>query len=192
MHATNHMGKKSHGYGDLCMRKSLTSRSMDGGTTIQYTFREAEAEDVPKIVNLLNETIVKVYGQILPEDKLKSWVEGDNLSRDVSNSWQNMIVAEKADEVVAVAARFDDLVGLIWIHPAHQREGLGSALLDIVEIEIKNSGYEMAKLACFSDNDKAIRFYLDKGWEILREDINKEAGILEMVMTKTLTKKGRR
>jgi GNAT superfamily N-acetyltransferase len=172
------------------MRKSLTSKSMESGAIIQYTFREATEEDVPKIINLLNETIVKVYGQILPENRLKPWVEGDQLSSDVSNSWQNMIVAEKAGKVVAVAARFDYLVGLVWVHPAHQREGIGSVLLDIVETEITKSGYGMAKLACFSDNDRAIRFYLDKGWKILREDINEEAGALEMVMTKTLTKKG--
>ncbi len=173
------------------MRKSLTSKSMEGCAMIEYTFRDAAEEDVPKIINLLNETIVEVYGQILPEDRLKPWAEGDQLSSDVNNSWQNMIVAEKAGEVVAVAARFDNLVGLVWVHPAHQREGIGSVLLDIVEMEIKKSGYGMAKLACFSDNDRAMRFYLDKGWKLLSEEINEEAGASEMVMTKTLTKKGR-
>jgi hypothetical protein len=76
--------------------KIFTSRSIEGGAVIQYTFREAAVEDVPKIINLLNETIVEVYGQILPEDRLKPWAEGDQLSSDVNNSWQNMIVAEKA------------------------------------------------------------------------------------------------
>ncbi|HPJ85256.1 MAG TPA: GNAT family N-acetyltransferase [Methanothrix sp.] len=164
---------------------------MEGGAMIQYTFREAAEVDVQKIINLLNETIVEVYGQILPEDRLKPWAEGDQLTSDVNNSWQNMIVAEKAGEVVAVAARFDDLVGLVWVHPAHQREGIGSVLLDIVETEITKSGYGMAKLACFSDNDRAMRFYLNKGWKPLSEEMNEEAGALEMVMTKTLTKEDR-
>jgi GNAT superfamily N-acetyltransferase len=164
---------------------------MEGGAMIQYTFREAAEEDVPNIINLLSETIAEVYGQILPEDRLEPWVEGDQLSSDVKNSWQNMIVAEKAGEVVAVAARFDDLVGLIWIHPAHQREGIGSVLLGIVETEIKKSGYGMAKLACFSGNDRAMRFYLDRGWKLLCEEMDEEAGALKMVMTKTLKEENR-
>ena len=114
---------------------------------------------------------------------MEPWVEGDRLSSDVNNSWQNMIVAEKTGEVVAVAARFDDLVGLIWVHPAHQREGIGSALLDIVETEIKESGNEMAKLGCFSDNKPALGFYLARGWKVLCEEMDGEAGALKTVMT---------
>lgn len=172
------------------MRKSLTSKSMEGSAMIEYAFRDAEEEDIPKIINLLNETIVEVYGKILPEDRLKPWAEGEQLSSDVNNSWQNMIVAEKAGVLVAVAARFDDLVGLVWVHPAHQRGGIGSVLLDIIETEIKKSGYGMAKLACFSDNKRAIRFYLDKGWNLLSEEMNEEAGASEMIMTKMLKKDG--
>ena len=157
----------------------------------QYKFRRAAEEDVPKVVNLLLETVLEVYGRILPEDRLEPWVEGERLSGDVNSSWQNMIVAEKAGQVVAVAARFDDLVGLIWVHPAHQREGIGSALLDIVEAEIKNSGYEKAKLGCFSDNDRAMEFYQAKGWKLLCEEMDEEAGALKTVMTKKLTKESR-
>lgn len=157
------------------------------GLITQCEFREAAREDVPKIVDLLNETIVEVYGQILSEDMLESLMEGDQLSSDVNNSWQNMIVAEKAGEIVAVAARFNEMVGLIWVHPAHQKEGIGSVLLDIVEKEIKKSGYGTANLACFSDNGGALRFYLDKGWRILCEEKDEKAGALKMVMTKTLT-----
>lgn len=152
----------------------------------RYKFREAAEEDVPKIINLLNETIVEVYGRILSEDKLEPWIEGDQLKSDVNSSWQNMIVAEKAGGIVAVAARFNEMVGLIWVHPVHQREGIGSFLLDIVETDIKKSGYETAKLACFSDNSRALKFYLDRGWKILCEEKDEETGALKMVMTKTL------
>ena len=173
------------------MRKSLTGMPIEGSPVPQYEFRRAAEEDVPNVVNLLKDTILKVYSQILPEDRLEPWVEGDRLSSDVNSSWQNMIVAEKAGEVVGVAARFGDLVGLIWVHPAHQREGIGGALLDLVEAEIKRSGYKMAKLQCFSDNDRAVGFYQAKGWKLLCEEMDEEAGALKMVMTKTLAKESR-
>jgi len=159
---------------------------MQGGNMTDYEFRKAAEKDASKIIDLLKETIAEVYGPILPEDLLKPWLEGDQLSLDVNNSWQNMIVAENVNEIVAVAARFNEMVGLIWVHPGHQREGIGSVLLDIVETEIKNSGYGIAKLACFSDNCRALRFYLDKGWKILSEEKDEQAGALKMVMTKML------
>ncbi|MDD4650909.1 MAG: GNAT family N-acetyltransferase, partial [Methanothrix sp.] len=135
---------------------------------------------------LLKETIADVYGPVLPEGALKPWTEGDQLSLDVNNAWQSMIVAEKESEIVAVAAGFNDLVGLIWVHPAHQRKDLGGRLLDIVEAQIKESGYGTAKLACFSANEGALRFYQDKGWKILFEEKDEATGAMKTIMAKTL------
>jgi [ribosomal protein S18]-alanine N-acetyltransferase len=155
---------------------------------IQFKFRKAAKEDVPKLIKLCKETIVEVYGKILPWDKLVPWVEGDMVGVVVSKQWQKMIVAEKAGEVVGVTARSDDKIDLLWVHPAHHRRGIGSALLDIVETELKKSGCELAKLECFSDNDRAMGFYRAKGWKPLCEEMDEEAGALKMVMTKTLIK----
>jgi GNAT superfamily N-acetyltransferase len=99
-----------------------------------------------------------------------------------------MIVAEKAGEILAVAANLDDKVAFLWFHPAHHRKGIGSVLLDIVETEINKSGYKTAKLECFSDNDRAMGFYLTKVWKLLCEEMDEVAGALKMVMEKPLTK----
>ncbi len=171
------------------MRKIINSEPTDDGCMIQ--FRKAVKEDIPNLIKLFRETILEVYGQILPGEVLKPWVEGDRLSGDVNALWQYMIVAEKAGEIVAAAARYEDLIALIWVHPAYHRKGIGSALLDIVETELMESGYEKAKLECFSDNDRAMGFYRDKGWEALSEEMDKEAGALKTVMIKALKKDGR-
>jgi GNAT superfamily N-acetyltransferase len=155
---------------------------------IECEFRKAAPEDIPNIIHLLKETIADIYGPILPVGALKPWIEGDQLSLDVNNAWQNMIVAENGREIVAVAAGFNDFVGLIWVHPVQQRKGLGSRLLDIVEAEIKGSGYEMAKLACFSANEGALRFYQDNGWKILSVEKDEVAGVMKTMMGKTLAK----
>lgn len=156
---------------------------------IPFEFRKAAREDIPKLTDFFRETIVEVYGQILSREKLEPWIEGDMMSQEVNNLWQNMIVAEQAGEVRGVAARSDDMIQLLWIHPAHQRKGIGSVLLDIVETELKKSGYEQAKMICFSDNDQAMEFYRARGWKPLCEEMNKELGVPVTVMTKTLTKK---
>jgi ribosomal-protein-alanine N-acetyltransferase len=171
------------------MEKITTSEPMEDGRMIQ--FRKAVKEDIPKLIKLFKETILEVYGQILPGEVLKPWVEGDRLSGDVNALWQCMIVAEMAGEIVAADARYNDLVALIWVHPAYHRKGIGSALLEIVETELMESGYETAKLECFSDNDQAMGFYRAQGWEALCEERDKEAGALKTIMTKAMKKDGR-
>ncbi|MDQ1283370.1 MAG: [ribosomal protein S18]-alanine N-acetyltransferase, partial [Euryarchaeota archaeon] len=99
---------------------------------------------------------------------------------------QRMIVAERAGEVVGVAAALDNKIDLLWVHPSHHRNGIGGALLDIVEAEIAKSGCGIGTLECFSDNDRALGFYRSKGWQPLLQEMDDEAGAMKMVMTKAL------
>jgi ribosomal protein S18 acetylase RimI-like enzyme len=173
------------------MMDFITVKLMEDCSMIQLKFRKAAEEDAPGLLKLFKETLMDVYGQILPIDMLKPWIEGERLSADVDKLWPYMVVAEKAGEIVAAAARIEDLVALLWVHPAHHRRGIGSNLLDIVETDLMMSGHETARLECFSDNHQAMGFYRAKGWEPLREEMDKEVGVLKVVMTKNLPKMGR-
>ncbi|MDD4650720.1 MAG: GNAT family N-acetyltransferase [Methanothrix sp.] len=152
----------------------------------QIRFRKATEEDVPKLIKLCKETVVRVYDQILPREKLESWVEGGKIAEMVNKQWQEMIVAERVGEIMGVAAILDDMVDFLWVHPDHHRKGIGSALLDLVETEINRSGYELARLECFSDNYRAMGFYQAKGYNPISEDMDEDAGALKKVMTKSL------
>ena len=119
---------------------------------------------------------------------MEPWAEGDMVEGVVKEQWQKMVVAENAGELVGVAARSEDKVDLLWVHPACHGKGIGSALLDVVETDMKKSGYDLGTLECFSDNDRAMDFYRAKGWKSLREEMDEEAGALKTVMTKALAK----
>ena len=152
----------------------------------EIEFKEASEQDIPSIVNLLKETIVEVYGEILPRDRLNPWIEGDRLQSDVCQMWQKMIVALLDGEVVALAGSLENKVAIIWVHPKHHRKGIGSILLDIAENEIRKSGYETATLDCFSDNRQALGFYQSKGWKVNSTEMDEYAGAMKTLMKKTL------
>lgn len=153
---------------------------------IQFKTRKALVEDVPKLIRLFEETIYEVYDQVLPMDLLQPWIEGGRLCEDIDILLPYMFVAECDDDVVAVTARLDDKVALLWVHPAYHRNGIGGRLLDIIETEVLKSGYEVAKLDCFSKNDKAMRFYRAKGWEPISEEMDEVVGVLKTTFTKKL------
>lgn len=156
------------------------------GRGASLKFRRAVEEDIPLLVRLFKETMVDVYGQILPKETLQPWVEGDRLHEDVSKLWPHIILAESGGDAAAAAARLGDLIALLWVRPAKQRMGIGSALLNILETDLRRSGFKAGRLECFSDNIKAIRFYRAKGWQIQSEEMDPGAGVLKMVMTKPL------
>jgi GNAT superfamily N-acetyltransferase len=167
--------------------KTIDDIHAQDGSIIQFEIRAAVEEDIPALIELFKETIPEVYGQILPKEILEPWIEGERLREDVGHLWHYMIVAEEADNIVAASARIEDLIALLWVHPAHHKKGIGSALLNIVERDVIKSGYETAKLDCFSKNDRAMRFYLNRGWESLFEEMDNEVGALKTMMTKRLT-----
>ncbi len=69
-------------------------------------------------------------------------------------------VAETGVEVVGyVAFSDDDRVSHLFVHPDHQRQGHGSALLAHVMADQRER-----QLWTFQRNDRARKFYEDHGW----------------------------
>lgn len=155
----------------------------------QFSLRAATKRDVPSLVKLCKDTLVDVYGPIMPWENLQPWVEGELLRDSLEKQWQNMVVAEVNGQVVGVVSKYDDLVGLLWVHPSHHRKGIGRALLEFVEAQLKDEGRSLGHLNCFSDNRKALAFYLANGWKAAGERMNEEAGILEINMVRDLSAK---
>ncbi len=156
----------------------------------QFSLRKATEKDVPALVGLCKDTISEVYGPFIPPEVLRPWIEGDAVEGLVEEEWPRMVVAEVEAEVLGVAAVSEDAVDLLWVHPSHHGEGMGTALLDFVEADIRKKGYRRGKLSCFTQNHRAMNFYLRKGWTAEGEGRNEETGALETRMVKSLIEEG--
>lgn len=154
----------------------------------EFAIRRAAREDVPSLIRLCKETIPEVYGPFIPPEVLRPWVEGDAVEGLVEEQWPRMMVTEDGagGEVVGVAATCEDAVDLLWVHPFHHGEGMGTALLGCVEAEMRKKGHRTGKLSCFSENHRAMSFYQARGWTIAGEGRNEVTGILETRMVKCL------
>ncbi|MCP1393295.1 MAG: GNAT family N-acetyltransferase [Methanothrix harundinacea] len=97
-----------------------------------------------------------------------------------------IVESEGSGDVVGVAAASGDAVDLLWVHPRHHTRGIGTALLDRVEAEMRAEGYRTGRLCCFTENLRAMGFYLARGWTVVGEGVNEETGAPETRLEKSL------
>ena len=75
-----------------------------------------------------------------------------------------VIVAEGDGGIVSFLARNGEEIRLLYSHPGFIGSGAGSLLLDAV----KKSGVAALELWCFQANQRARRFYEDRGFRAVR------------------------
>ena len=84
------------------------------------------------------------------------------------SSWLTITVAELNGQIAGWAARerLDETISDFWIDPAYTRRGLGSALLQRIEKDIAEQGFEKAAMQTHSGNTEAISFFQKHGYAI--------------------------
>ena len=89
----------------------------------------------PSDIDTIADVFIASFGTLtfLPklhtDDETRGWI------RDVMFPAHAVWVAETSSGVVGFGAVHDDLLGLLYVHPEHQGQGIGTALLDVVKRE---------------------------------------------------------
>lgn len=88
--------------------------------------------------------------------------------RFARNNWLTIDVAEQAAQVVGWAARekLDNNITDIWVEPLFQRSGVGSALLEHMENEVKGLGHETITTEVHAENVAALDFFKKAGFTV--------------------------
>ncbi|MDZ4992566.1 N-acetyltransferase [Clostridium perfringens] len=70
-----------------------------------------------------------------------------------------------------------EFIGALFVDVQNQGLGIGGKLLDFVKDRYKN-----VNLAVYKMNEKAVEFYKNNGFKIIKEQENEDSGFVEYIM----------
>ena len=71
------------------------------------------------------------------------------------------------------------MIGALFVDINYQNKGIGKSLINYAMDKYKN-----LNLAVYKENEKAVKFYLSRGFEIMKEQENEDSGHFEYIMNK--------
>lgn len=129
--------------------------------------RNAHEGETEILTNIGLRSWRKAMGSIGGTDAM---LEGasDAFANFTRNVWLTITVVELNGEVAGWAAReaLDETISDFWIDPDFLRQGLGSALLERIEQDIREQGLEKVSLQTHAGNAEAIGFFKARGYAI--------------------------
>ncbi|MUW14436.1 GNAT family N-acetyltransferase [Halorubrum sp. CBA1125] len=142
--------------------------------------RNATAADVDEIRTVARESLVASYGHAVDRDVLDEavdeWYDAADLGDDIGGDDAVFPVAVVDGVVVGFAESYvvgrRERVGEIdWlhVHPDHRGSGIGSALLERVEAELRDADVDRIEGRVLADNEAGTAFYDREGYELVGE-----------------------
>ena len=143
--------------------------------------RDAEPADAPAIAVVVVESWRVAYRGLLPDDVLAGLSVGER-----ERQWSDSLAARPPHTRVVVAALGDAIVGFaatgpplmaddradptlgdlyaLYLEPEVWRRGIGTQLHAAALDRLRSCGFTHAGLWVLDTNERAIRFYLSRGW----------------------------
>lgn len=131
------------------------------------TIRNAREEDIPLLVGIGVAAWAQAAAGLADLATLRENARAA-FEQFLVAHWLRVIVAEKAGTILGWAAReaLDDEITDLWVDPARQRQGAGTALVAALEAEIVAAGFEAARLQTHARNDRAVGFFRNRGYGV--------------------------
>jgi len=133
--------------------------------------RPGTPDDAEGVARVHVETWQAAYAYALPSEKLQALSVEGAVRRH--RTGPPALVAERGGEILGFvdvgASRdpgTDGELFAIYVHPEHWGTGVGRALIEAGEAELRKLGHEDAILWVLDDNPRARRFYELAGWSL--------------------------
>jgi len=128
-------------------------------------------DDAKEVARVHVETWQAAYAHALPHEQLQALSVEEAVER--SRRSPPTFVAERDEEIlgfVSVGSSRDPATDgelfAIYVHPQHWGTGVGRALIEAGEDELRRLGHRDAILWVLDDNPRARRFYERAGWSV--------------------------
>lgn len=131
--------------------------------------RPAVPEEVKALAALGLASWDRGIGPLVPSAVRAEWLTTNPFLPFLQEQGSDVLVAQAEGVVIGIGAWEKDVGHItdLWIVPAHEGRGAGSALLAALETEIACAGFEEATLEVHTFNDRALRLYLHRGYRVL-------------------------
>ena len=145
--------------------------------------RKAEEADVATLIALARRTISASYRTVLGDAAVDAFLDSGAVEGHVQENLARCWVILSDGTLAGYAVYRDNLLDLLLIDPARQRQGLGTKLLAHVE-QLLFEGCEELTLESFAGNTQANNFYRKNGWLEGDRYFDKDLGVSKVVFRK--------
>jgi GNAT superfamily N-acetyltransferase len=136
--------------------------------TVGLTIRPARADDLETLLAIQREAAVTAFAHVFPQDRYPF------PSDDIRELWREALADSEIETYVAEAhcvpvgsvSIDSEWLRKLYVLPAHQGTGVGSALHDLAVERLRARGCTRARLWTLDQNGPARRFYERRGWTL--------------------------
>lgn len=139
---------------------------------MSFRIRPATATDADEAGRAGYAAWLKGIAPIIPKEA-RARVSEENFASFLRDLPEQVIVAERDGIVAAIGATENggNHISDIWVAPAHEGLGIGSALVRALEDRIATRGYDVASISVLSANTRALSLYRYLGYCLIRSGL---------------------
>lgn len=142
--------------------------------------RNFKSTDIDKIMDIWLKSTIKAHDFISKEYWENSYDNVKNIYIPIAET----LVYEESEEIKGFISIINkEFIGAIFVDVDFQGKGIGKNLINYAMDK-----YNELKLAVYKENKKSVDFYVNRGFKIIKEQVNDDSGHIEYLMQKELKK----
>ncbi|MER6627725.1 GNAT family N-acetyltransferase [Streptomyces sp. NPDC000987] len=164
-------------------------------STLSLSPLRFSAQEITAVVELYasNPEYCRAAGEYDPEDVRPDQVESDLRDEVGIDGCEVLLAWDEQNTVIGLISLLDQhpkdghpWIGMLIVHGAVQRRGLGRELATAIEDRFRAAGQEDLRLCVFESMPSSLAFWTALGWQEIRRGATNEHGKPVIVLQKTL------
>lgn len=130
--------------------------------------------DIDNIMNIWMKSTIKAHDFISKE----YWEKNYNIVKDIYIPMAKTFIYEDKEGIKGFISIIDnEFIGALFVDVNSQGQGIGKELISYTVDK-----YKKLDLAVYKENKKSVDFYINRGFKIIKEELNEDSGHMEYLM----------